>query len=29
MTLLDKVLYGFIIIVVIVGLWGIIREIRK
>ncbi len=29
MTLLDKLLYGFIIIVVLVGLWGIIREIRK
>ena len=29
MTLLDKVLYGFIITVVLVGLWGIIREIRK
>jgi len=29
MTLLDKILYGFIIAVVLVGLWGIIREIRK
>ena len=29
MTLLDKILYGFITIVVLVGVWGIIREMRK
>jgi len=28
-TTLDIALYGFIIVVVIVGLFGIIREIRK
>ncbi len=29
MTTLDAVLYGFVIIVVLVGIIGIIREIRK
>jgi len=29
MTTLDAVLYGFVIIVVVIGIVGIIREIRK
>lgn len=29
MTTLDKILYSFVAMVVIVGVWGIIREIRK
>ncbi len=29
MTILDMVLYGFIILVVVVGIIGIIREIMK
>jgi hypothetical protein len=29
MTTLDMVLYGFIIVVVVVGIIGIIREIMK
>jgi hypothetical protein len=29
MTILDMALYGFIILVVVVGVIGIIREIRK
>jgi len=29
MTILDMVLYGFIILVVVVGVIGIIKEIRK
>jgi hypothetical protein len=28
-TILDKVLYGFIILVVVVGVAGIIREVLK
>lgn len=29
MTTLDAFLYGFVILVVFIGLFGIIREIRK
>jgi hypothetical protein len=29
MTILDMALYGFIILVVVVGVIGIIKEIRK